>query len=183
MVCFKPRRGAAVGAWALVLAVVLVGTAVSGWALYNTLGHASSAIGIPSTSDSGVTGAPTDSAPGNFTALGGPVAVTEAALPAADFTADGTNSTFTCGGSLSGAYLVLTDKNTGSDSVASVSISSVGATTVFTPSGTCDIGAETTYIMFPATSQVSPSPESGQSYQGFVSMADGVPVTFQGTWQ
>ncbi len=183
MVCCNRRRGAARGAWAFMLAAVLVATAVSGAAVYYTFGHSSSAIGIGTPSDAGVTGAPPDSAPGNFTALAGQVAVTVAGLAADDFMANGTTSSFTCGSSPSGAYLVLTDTNTGSDAVASVSISSVGAVTAFTPSGMCDISAATTYIVFPATSQISPGPESGQSYEGFVSMADGVPITFEGTWQ
>jgi hypothetical protein len=172
-----------VGAWAIMLAVMFVATAISGAALYYSMGHSSSAIGVDSPHDGGAASAPSDSTAGNFTALAGQVALADIAMPAHDFTANGTTSTFTCASSPSGAYLELTDKNTGGDSVASVSIATVGAATVFTPSGTCDISAATTYIIFPATSQISPSAVSGQTYEGFVSLADGVPITFNGTWQ
>ncbi len=167
----------------MVVAVMFVATAVGAAAYYYSLSHATSIIGITSAPDGGAASAAPGSAPANFTALGGQVSVTDAALPVADFSLNGTSSTFTCGSSPSGAYLILTDRNTGSDSVASVSISSIGGTTVFTPSGTCDIGAETTYIVFPAAALLNSTAVSGQTYEGFVSMADGVPVTFQGTWQ
>jgi len=182
LVCCEARRGGAAAGWAFMLVAVLLGMAVGGVALYYTLNHGSSAIGIGSPSDNGATGNSSDSQPANFTTLGGQVAVTDAELPAGYFTENGTTSTFACGSSPSGAYLVLTDQNKAGDAVASVTISSFGAETVFTPSGSCDVGSETTYITFPATSQISPSPRSGQSYEGLVSMADGVPVTFQGTW-
>jgi hypothetical protein len=182
LVCRRPRRGAATGAFAIMVAVMFVATAVSAAVYYYSLGHATSAVGITSPLDSGAGGASSGS-PANFTALAGQVSVADAVLPAENFAVNGTTSTFTCAQSASGAYLVLTDKNAGSDSVASVSISSIGGTTVFTPSGTCDIGSETTYIVFPATSELNSTAVSGQSYEGFVSMADGVPVTFQGTWQ
>jgi hypothetical protein len=163
---------------AFLFAAVLVATAVSGAAVFLALAHSSSAVGIDSNSDTLVAGTLSGSSP-----VGGQVAVTGVQLSADDFTAAGTTSSFTCGSSPSGAYLVLTDTNAGSDAIAAVSISSFGGSAVFTPSDTCDIGAATTYIVFPATSQISQSPEPGQSYEGFVSMADGAPITFEGTWQ
>jgi hypothetical protein len=165
------------------VAVMFVATAVGAAAFYYSLGHATSAVGITSPPDSGKDTALPSSPPANFTAVAGQVAVADAELPASDFSVNGTASTFTCASSPSGAYLVLTDRDTGSDSVASVSISYVGGTTVFTPSTTCDIGAETTYILFPATSELNSAVVSGQSYEGFVAMADGTPATFQGAWQ
>lgn len=136
----------------------------------------------------GLSGAFPNSTLANFTvAIGGPVAVAASSLPAADFTPAGTASTFACGTSPSGAYMVVTDNGTESASVTSVTIATAGAVETFTPSGVCHIiagtGAGTTYIIFPATSKISPSAVSGQHYAGVVGLSDGALVPFEGVWQ
>jgi len=114
--------------------------------------------------------------------------VAASSLPAGGFTATGTTSTFTCSASPSTAYLALVDNGTGSASVTSLSIASSVGVTDFSPSGACDIGASgsggvTTYIVFPATSEISPSPLSGSYYAGVVSLSDGALIPFEGVWQ
>jgi len=135
----------------------------------------------------GLSGALSNSTLANFTvALGGQVVVGDSSFPAEDFTASGTTTTFTCAASPSAAYLTLTDNGTGSASVASISIASVGGITEFAPSGACDIttgAGAITYIMLPATSQISPSAVSGSYYAGVVTLSDGSQIPFEGTWQ
>jgi hypothetical protein len=109
-------------------------------------------------------------------------------LPAVDFTATGTTSTFTCSESPSAAYLALTGNGTGNASVTSLSIASGVGVTAFALSGACNVGAAssgagTTYVIFPATSQISPSPSSGSYYAGVVSLSDGEQIPFGGVWQ
>jgi len=134
-----------------------------------------------------LSGALSNSTLANFTvALGGQVVVGDSSFPAEDFTASGTTTTFTCAASPSAAYLTLTDNGTGSASVASISIASVGGITEFAPSGACDIttgAGAITYIMLPATSQISPSAVSGSYYAGVVTLSDGSQIPFEGTWQ
>jgi len=134
-----------------------------------------------------LSGALSNSTLANFTAAsGGQFVVADSSFPAEDFTATGQTSTFTCTAAPSGAYLALTDNGTGSASVASISIASVGGATEFTPSGACDItpgpGA-VTYIIFQATSQISPSAVSGQDYAGVVILSEGVLIPFEGVWE
>ena len=112
--------------------------------------------------------------------------VADSALPAADFTAAGTTSTFTCAASPSGAYLALADNGTSGATVTSVSIASASGVTRFAPSGACDLASgsgATVYIVFPSTTQVSPSAASGSYYAGVVSLSDGSQVPFAGNWQ
>ena len=206
----------------VILAIMVVATVISGAMIYYNQGGSSPAVGIGSSSGSGLSGALSNPEMTNFTStlgglsgllsnstlssltasllssstlsnltavLGGQVAVAGSSLPAADFTATGTNSTFTCSAYPSAAYLALTDNGTGSASVDSLTIASVGgAVAAFDPSGACDIGASssgaaTTYIVFPATSQLSPSPLSGTYYAGVVSLSDGAQIPFEGVWQ
>lgn len=135
----------------------------------------------------GLTGALSNSTRANFTAaLGGQFVAGNSSLLADDFTAAGMTSTFLCAVSPSGAYLAVTDNGTRSAPVASISIATLGSVTEFTPSGACDIAAgpgAITYITFPATSHVSPSPVSGQVYAGVVSLSDGALIPFSGVWQ
>ena len=116
--------------------------------------------------------------------IGGRVAVSGSSLPAADFTAAGTTATFTCSSSPSAAYLALTDTDTGSVSVTSISLASAGNDTMLTPSGPCSVSAsQTTYIVFPATTLLAPSPLQGSYYAGVVGFSDETAVPFEGVWQ
>ena len=136
----------------------------------------------------GLSGSVSNSTLANVTAsLGGNVAVEASSLPAADFTAAGTTSTFTCAASPSGAYLAITNNGTEGASVTSLSIASTGGVTTFTPVGACNVGAAgsgaaATYIILPTTSQISPSPAPGSYYSGVVSLSDGSQIPFGGTW-
>jgi hypothetical protein len=131
-------------------------------------------------------GALSNSTLANLTvAIGGPISVTDAALPAEDFSAAGAASTFTCGSAPGTADLALGDNGTSSSSVSSVTIASLDGVESYTPSGACDVaaGSAATYIVFPASSRMSPSPLAGQVYAGVVSLSDGTQVPFEGVWQ
>ena len=135
----------------------------------------------------GLSGDLSNSTLANLTAsLGGQFVVADSTLLAADFTAAGTTSTFTCAPSPSGAYLALDDNGTSGASVTSVSIASASGVTRFAPSGACDPASgsgATVYIVFPSTTRVSPSAVSGSYYAGVVSLSDGTQVPFAGSWQ
>ena len=171
--------------------IMVAAAAISGAIIYHNLGTAASSVGINSPPGDVQTGVPSDSTSSNFIAAPAgqlAVAVAVAALPAGGFNANSTTTIFTCAGSPSGAYLTLTNSGTGSASVSYVSITSAGVVSEFTPSGACDVGglgsgAATTYVIFPANSQVVPSPVSGQDYTGVVGLSDGVSIQFAGAWQ
>jgi hypothetical protein len=116
------------------------------------------------------------------------IAVTGTVLAAADFTAAGTTSTFTCATSSSDAYLTLTNTGTGGAAVATVSITWAGSNTAYTLSGSCSIGASgsgtaTRYIVFPPTTWMSPSATAGQAYTGSITLSNGAQLLVTGTWQ
>ena len=116
------------------------------------------------------------------------IAVTGTALLAADFKTSGSTSTFTCDTASSSAYLTLTNTGTGTATVATISITWAGGNTAFTLSGTCNIGASgsataTTYIIFPATTTITPSAVAGQTYTGTVTLSNGAQLLLTGTWQ
>jgi hypothetical protein len=175
----------------MVMLIMVAGAAVSGVVIYHSLGDASSSIGIDPPQGGGETSAPPDSTSANYTAaVAGQlaVAVRDAVLPASGFNATGTTSTFTCAASPSGAYLALTNDGTGTAGVSYISITSAGVVSDFTPSGECDIGglgsgSSATFALFPPSSQVSPTPASGQDYMGVVGLSDGVSIPFAGAWQ
>jgi hypothetical protein len=208
LVCARSRQGSATAIAAVIMAIALVTTAVSGAMIYYSRGGSSPSVGIGSNSDSGLSGALSSPAVANLTSAlgdlsglsnstlsgltaepGGPVQVAASSLPAAYFTAAGNSSTFTCSVSPSTAYLALTDSEESSASVTSVTIASspAGSLSTFDPSGACQVGAPgsgpATYIAFPATSQMSPSPPSGAYYAGVVSLSDGSVIPFEGVWQ
>lgn len=162
------------------IAVVFVVSAITAAIVYRNLGNSSHVIGIPS-------GALSNPAPTNLTSMpGGQVVLADPSFPADDFKANGTTSTFTCGTAPSAAYVALTDNGGGSASVTSVSITSGGNGTTFTPSGACVIGAAAgaaSYIVFPATSQITPTPLQGAYFAGIVSLSDDTQIPFEGTWQ
>jgi len=171
--------------------IMVAAAAVSGLVIYHNLGAAASSAGIDSPPGGGQPAAPSYSTSANFTAaVVGQVVVTVAgaALPAGGFDANTTATTFVCAASPSGAYLTLTNGGTGSVSVSYVSITSAGIVSEFTPSGACEVGglgsgASTTNVIFPANSQVAPTPVSGQDYTGVVGLSDGVSIPFSGVWQ
>ena len=135
----------------------------------------------------GLSGSASNSTLANFTvSLSRQVAVTASSLPAEDFTANGTSSTFTCAPSPSGAYLTLANNGTSSESVASVSIASGGNVTTFTASGACTVpsgSGGTTDVIFPTTSMIASGAVSGSYYLGVVTLSDGTQVLFEGAWQ
>jgi flagellin-like protein len=115
-------------------------------------------------------------------------AVTGTALISGDFMSSGTTTAFTCATSSSSAYLTLTNTGTGSASVSTISVTWAGGNTAYTVSGICNIGASgsataTTYIIFPATTQITPSAIAGQGYTGTVTLSNGAQLLFTGTWQ
>jgi len=187
----KPRRGGATGAVVITTLIMIAAAGISGAVIYHNLGTAASSAGIDSPPDGGQPAVVSDSTSANFTAaVVGQVAVTVAgaALPAGGFNANSTTTTFTCSASPSGAHLTLTNGGTGSASVSYVSVTSGGVVSEFTPSGACEVGglgsgAATTYVIFPANSQVAPSPVAGQDYTGVVGLSDGASVPFNGVWQ
>ena len=187
----KPRRGGASGAVVITTLVMVAVAAASGFIIYHNLGEASSSIGIDPPPDGGETSTPSEFTSANYTAaVPGQlaVAVRDAALPANGFNATGTTSTFTCAPSPSGAYLALTNGGTGTAGVSYISITSAGVVSEFTPSGECDIGglgsgSSTTFALFPLSSEVSPTPLSGQDYTGVVGLSDGLSIPFAGAWQ
>jgi hypothetical protein len=185
----ESRRGSASGVFVGMVVVMVVGAGITGVIFYSALGSASSVVGTTSPSNSGPSGAPSNSTLTNSTVtLVGRVAMAGSSLPAADFTVAGVTSTFACSAYPSAAYLALTNNGAGSWSVTSVSISSATAATTFTPSGACEIGASgsgagTSYIIFPATSKISPNPLPGSYYAGTVSLSDGSQIPFEGIWQ
>jgi hypothetical protein len=204
----ESRRGSASGVAAVIMAIMVVAIATSGAVIYYSRGGTSPTAGISSPSGAGLSGALSNPDLSNLTsalgglsgdlsnstlsrltaALDGTVQVAGSSLPAAEFTDTGTTSTFTCSAYPSEAYVALTDNGTGSASVTSISIASPVGVTTFTPSGLCDIdaagsGGGPTYIIFPATSQLSPSPLQGSYYAGAVSMSDGSEIPFAGVWQ
>jgi flagellin-like protein len=116
------------------------------------------------------------------------VAVTGTALLAVDFQTGSAGTAFTCASTSSAAYLTLTNTGTGQASVATISITWAGGNTAYTLTGTCNIGASgsataTTYIIFPATSQLTPSAIAGQGYTGTVTLSNGAQLLLTGTWQ
>jgi flagellin-like protein len=117
------------------------------------------------------------------------VAVTGTALLAANFLTTNAGKTFTCASSSSAAYLTLTNTGSGSASVATVAITWAGGNSAYTLlSGVCSIGASgsttaTTYLVFPATSKITPSAVSGQTYTGTVTLSNGAQLLLTGTWQ
>ncbi len=116
------------------------------------------------------------------------VAVTGTALLAADFFTAGTTSTFTCASVSSLAYLTMTNTGTASAAVSTVSITWAGSNTAFSVSGACTIGASgsttaTQYIIFPATTRITPSAVAGTVYTGTVTLSNGAQLLFTGTWQ
>jgi hypothetical protein len=116
------------------------------------------------------------------------IAVTGTALLAADFLTGGSTTTFTCAASSSLAYLTLTNTGTGSASVATISITWAGSNTAYTLTGACAIGASgsataTQYIIFPATTKITPSAVAGQAYTGTVTLSNGAQLLLTGTWQ
>lgn len=135
----------------------------------------------------GLSGSVSNSTLANFTvSLSRQVAVAASSLPAEDFAANGTSSTFTCASSPSGAYMTLTNNGTSSESVASVSIASGGNVTTFAASGGCIVppgSGVTTDIIFPTDSVITPGAMSGSYYVGVVTLSDGAQVLFAGTWQ
>ena len=189
----RPRRGAAAGAVVITTLIMIAVAAISGALIYHNLGTASSSAGIDSPPGGGQIDAPSDSnstSSNNTAAVAGQLMVTvaDAALPAGGFIANSTTTTFTCAPSPSGAYLALTNGGTGNASVSYISINSAGVVSEFTPSGACDLGglgsgSATTYLIFPADSQVAPTPVSGQDYTGVVGLSDGVSIPFSGAWQ
>ena len=173
--------------------IMIAAAGISGALIYHNLGAASSSPGIDSPPGGGQVDSLSDlnSTSSNYTAaVVGQLMVTvaDAALSAGGFTSNSTATTFTCASSPSGAYLTLTNGGTGNASVAYVSISSAGVVSEFTPSGACVLGglgsgSTTTYVIFPAGSQVVPTPVSGQGYTGVVGLSDGVSIPFSGSWQ
>ncbi len=117
------------------------------------------------------------------------VVVAATALPADDFTAGGTTSTFACTTAASAAaYLVLTNTGTAGASVATVSIDWAGVNTAYAPVGSCDIGASgsptaTIYIVFPATSKLVIDAVASQAYAGTVILSNGARLPLVGSWQ
>ena len=172
----------------MIVLVMFVTTAISGWIIYHNIGGAAADIGISPPTDGGQLPLPNSTSMTFAVADGEHVTVANTSLPAEDFTAAGTNSNFTCAASPSGAYLTLTNNGTGSASVASFSIDWGGVVTAFALSGPCNIAASAlepavVYLMFPPASQASPSAVSGQPFTGDVTLSDGTPVFFQGIWQ
>ena len=116
------------------------------------------------------------------------VAVTGTALLAVDFQTGSAGTAFTCASTSSAAYLTLTNTGTGQASVATISITWAGGNTAYTLTGTCNIGASgsttaTTYIIFPATTKITPSAIAGQTYTGTVTLSNGAQLLLTGTWQ
>jgi hypothetical protein len=199
----RSRRGSASGVAAVVVAVMLVASGISGAVIYFSMGGSSPVVGAGSpsgalsspapanlTSEVGeLSGGLSNSTLGNLTAsLAGQVRVAASSLPADYFAATGTTSSFTCSAAPSAAYLAVVDDGNGSASVASVSIALPQGVTDFSPSGACSVGPAgpgegTTYILFPANSQLSLTPLSDSYYAGAVSLSDGAIIPFEGIWQ
>jgi hypothetical protein len=117
------------------------------------------------------------------------IAVTGTALQAANFVTTNAGKTFTCSSSSSSAFLTLTNTGSGSASVATISLTWAGGNSAFNLlSGTCNVGASgsttaTTYIIFPATTKITPSAIAGQAYTGTVTLSNGAQLLMTGTWQ
>jgi hypothetical protein len=116
------------------------------------------------------------------------VTVTGTALLAANFLSGGTTKTFTCATTSAGSYLTLTNTGSGSASVTTISFTWAGGNTAYTGPTNCSIAASgsstaTTYVVFPATSTISPSAISGQTFTGTVTLSNGTQLLFTGTWQ
>jgi flagellin-like protein len=116
------------------------------------------------------------------------IAVTGVALLATDFTAAGTTTTFTCATASSGSYLTVTNTGTGSVASATISITWGGINTAYNLSGVCIIGASgsassTTYIIFPATTNIPLSAVAGRTYTGTIILSNGAQLLLTGTWQ
>jgi flagellin-like protein len=117
------------------------------------------------------------------------VAVTGTALSAVSFLSTNAGKTFTCATTSSAAFLTLTNTGSGSASVATISFTWAGGNSAFTLlSGTCNIGASgstaaTTYIIFPATTKITPSAIPGQTYTGTVTLSNGAQLLLTGIWQ
>jgi hypothetical protein len=108
-------------------------------------------------------------------------------LLAANFKSAGTTSTFTCALASSSAYIALANTGSVGASVTSITITWAGTNTTFSVSGACDIGAagspsSTTYVNFPATTEINPSAIAGQTYAAAVIFSDGTQFLFNGTW-
>lgn len=200
----RQRRGSATGIAVIMILITVVASAVS-WAI--VFGHGGSFPGLTSPTSSGaLSSGLSNSSISSFSsavggisgllfnstkttenatvALGGRVAVSGSSLPAADFSVNGTSTTFSCSSSPSAAYMALTDGATGTVSVVSIAIASAGNDTMFTPSGPCTVDASgTTYITFSAASELAPSPLSGAYYAGVVGLSDDTQAPFVGVWQ
>ena len=117
------------------------------------------------------------------------IAVTGTALLALNFLSTNAGKTFTCASSSSAAYLTLTNTGSGSSSIAAISLTWAGGNSAFTLlSGTCNIGASgsttaTTYVIFPASTKITPSAIAGQTYTGTVTLSNGAQLLLTGTWQ
>lgn len=208
MLYSRKRRATAAGLVAILMFVTIVATAASGAIIFYSRGGTLAAIGIGSPSAGGTSGglsvsnssisslssavagisglifnssATTENA---TVPLGGRVAVSTSSLAAADFTAAGKTTTFTCSSSPSAASLALADTEGGTVSVTSISLASAGNDTTFTASGPCNVSAsQTTYIVFPATTLLAPSPLQGSYYAGIVDFSDDSQAPFEGVWQ
>ncbi len=107
-----------------------------------------------------------------------PVSIVLVALRAADFLTGGTTTTFTCASAVTGSYIALTNTGTTGVSVIDVSIMWAGVNNHFVGAGTCNIGASgsataTEYIIFPATTKMTPSAVVGQPFQLVVTLSNG----------
>jgi flagellin-like protein len=116
------------------------------------------------------------------------VAVTGTALLAADFLTGGSTTAFTCSSASSAAYLTLTNTGPGSASVVTISITWVGGNTAYTGPTNCNIGGEGSatarvYIIFPATTKITPSAIAGQTYTGAIVLSNGAQLLLTGTWE
>jgi flagellin-like protein len=116
------------------------------------------------------------------------VAITGNALLAANFLSGGATKTFTCATNPAGSYLTLTNTGSSGASVTGITITWAGGQTAYTVSGTCRIGASgsataTTYVIFPATTQITSSAVTLQAYTGTVALSNGAQLLLTGTWQ
>ena len=116
------------------------------------------------------------------------VAVTGTALPASDFTAGGLNTNATCSTLSSAAYITLTNTGTGRATLAGITITWAGGKNAYTISGSCSVGTSgsadsTQFVVFPPTTQMTPSAITGQTYTGTITLSNGARLLFTSTWQ
>jgi len=114
--------------------------------------------------------------------------VLSGSLKAADFKAEGTTTTFTCGTSAVGSYIRLSNSGSGTGSVITVTFTWNGATDVFTPLGQCLVGpagyaSTTEYILFSTTSRLTFSASAGGAVTGFVILSGGAEIAFAGSFE